>query len=64
MDDDYDYGNPLLWEAVPGPEPGTEGTWCVVCGRFIRADINGYMIHDPVPHPMTMLIYNDDDIMH
>lgn len=67
MDDDYeDYLISLLWEEEPEPEsePVRDGTWCVVCGRYICADVNGLMVHDPVPHPITMLIYNDDEIMH
>ena len=31
-----------------------EGYWCVVCGRFLRAD-DGVIVHDEIPHPTEMI---------
>ena len=30
------------------------GYWCVVCGRFLRADEFGVIVHDDKPHPESM----------
>lgn len=38
---------------------GVGGYWCVVCGRFLRAQ-DGLIIHDNVPHPPTMA-FDDED---
>lgn len=32
----------------------TDGYYCVVCGRFLRADEYGVIVHDAVPHPESM----------
>ena len=30
------------------------GYWCVVCGRFLRADKFEVIVHDDKPHPESM----------
>ena len=31
-----------------------DGYWCIICGRFLRADAYGVIVHDNVPHPKNM----------
>ena len=35
-------------------ELGDDGYWCVVCGRYLPADVDGVIVHDDVPHPEEM----------
>ena len=35
--------------------------WCVVCGRFLVADEDGIIVHDPVPHPDGMAFDDDEN---
>lgn len=35
------------------------GYWCVVCGKFLPADDDGFIVHDEVDHPADMTF--DDD---
>ena len=37
----------------------SNGYWCVVCGRFLVADEDGIIVHDPVPHPDSMAFDED-----
>lgn len=30
---------------------GTDGYWCVICGRYLQTDANGVIVHDNLPHP-------------
>lgn len=43
-------------------ESGTDGYWCVVCGRFLTADDDGLIVHDNVPHPDEMT-FDDEENM-
>lgn len=55
----------VMWEQMALPVQGDEdGVWCVVCGGFLPADEYGVVVHDPVPHPITMLIYDEDEVLH
>lgn len=36
------------------------GYWCVICGRFLRADDDGIIIHDDLDHPSEMT-FDDED---
>lgn len=43
-------------DAEMGEDSDSEqaGYWCVVCGRFLRADEFGVIVHDDKPHPESM----------
>lgn len=50
---------------VPQADAATDheaapGYWCVVCGRWLPADETGFIAHDAIPHPTTML-FDDDE---
>ena len=34
-------------------DPEQAGYWCVICGRYLRAD-DGVIVHDDIPHPLSM----------
>lgn len=38
----------------------SNGYYCVVCGRFLEADDQGVIVHDPIPHPPEMT-FDDDE---
>ena len=37
-----------------------DGYYCVVCGKFIEADDDGVIVHDPIPHPGSMT-FDDEE---
>ena len=39
---------------------GTDGYWCVVCGRYLPAD-DGLIVHDAVPHPEEMTFDDEEN---
>lgn len=41
---------------------GTDGYWCVVCGRYLPADDDGLIVHDNVPHSDEMT-FDDEENM-
>jgi hypothetical protein len=38
----------------------TDGYYCVICGRYLEADDESVIVHDPIPHPDSMT-FNDDE---
>lgn len=36
------------------------GYWCVICMRYIEPDPWGVIIHDDVPHPIIMDLFNEE----
>jgi len=32
----------------------TDGYYCVICGRYLEADDESVIVHDPIPHPDSM----------
>lgn len=55
----------VLWEHAFGRSDGEQdGVWCVVCGGFLPADEDGVVVHDAIPHPLTMLMYDEDGVLH
>jgi len=39
---------------------GSDGYWCVICGRPLPADEDGVIVHDNIPHPEDMT-FNEED---
>jgi len=37
-----------------------DGYWCVICGKFLQATEDGVIVHDDLPHPITMS-FNDEE---
>ncbi len=36
-----------------------DGYWCVICGKFLQSN-DGVIVHDDLPHPVTMN-FDDED---
>jgi hypothetical protein len=52
---------PLLDQGMGQHQDDDEGGyWCVVCGRWIPADENGVIVHDPLYHP-DILSFDEDE---
>ena len=44
-----------IGDAEVGGDSDSEqaGYWCVICGRYLPSD-DGVIVHDDVPHPVSM----------